>query len=323
MAPGPAAATGGPVTLRRFAPLSALLALACAAGPPPTDWRIEEVVTLRAAGLARGALTMRGEALDDDFVLGLLADPRVQHLTDLGLAENRLGPASVQALLTSSKSEGLRALDLSDNPIGDEGLRALATSPRLATVDTLLLASVGASSAGVTALLAAPLPALRQLDLSGNAVADAGASALVPVVIATRLTVEEAGIGASGARALIGEAHTPRLALAGNPVGTGGLAGLAAISPELRELSLVRTRIGAGDAAALAALPAPDLAVLDLHGNPLGDEGVRALASAPWFATLTTLDLRETGASGASYTAVRTAWGDRPGLQVDATPRPR
>jgi uncharacterized protein (TIGR02996 family) len=74
------------------------------------------------------------------------------HLTALDLAENSLGDAGIQALLTGPHLANLRELRLQLNGIGDAGARALADCPHLTR--------------------------LTHLDLSGNAIGAEGALAL-------------------------------------------------------------------------------------------------------------------------------------------------
>lgn len=304
---------------RMFAVALVALLGGCTPSPPSVERRVDDVVTQRGASLSRGALTVIGEGLDDAVIGGLVADARVTTLTDLGLADNALGAGAVRALLDSPKTEGLRALDLSGNPLGDGGVATLAESPHLATVETLLLARVGATGASVSALAASPhATALRQLDLGGNLLGDAGGAALAGLTVRARLAADDAGIGGAGVRALLEAANVPRLSLAGNPVGAGGLAGLTRLSPAIVELSLAGALLGPGDAVTLAAIDAPGLRRLSLRGNALGDEGVRAVANAPWFARLTHLDVSDTGAGGATLTGLQEAWGDRGGLTARA-----
>lgn len=296
------------------------LVLACAAGPPPVGRRVDDLVTWHRPALVVGVLTLDAAGVDDPTFQALLADGRVERLHDLRLPGNQLGAASVSALLASPKSQGLRVLDLGGNPVGDAGLQALAGSPRLATVQTLVASEVGATATGAMAIATSPhATALRQLVLSGNDVADSGAIALAELPLGASLALDDARIGAAGARALLTRARAPRVSLAGNPIGGGGLAGLESLSSAVQGVSLARARLGPGDAVVLAGLPAPGLRELDLHGNAIGDEGVRALVGAPWFATLTRLDVRDTGASGATLQGLADAWGARSGL--DTGPR--
>lgn len=290
----------------------------CFAGPPTDTQRYAALADARQVSLARGTISADGEGVDDALIRLLVDDPRTLSLTDLGLAHNHITAAGLGVLLASAKSEGLQVLDLEDNPIGDAGLLAIASSPRLATLEVLQLAHTGVGPEGASALAAAApnALALRQLDLGQNALGDAGALALASLPVAARLSLEEAQISATGARALLETARCPRLLLGGNALGSGSLAGLTKLSPSLEVLVLTRTRIGAGDAVTLASLPAPALRELDLRGNALGDEGVRALAKARWFGQLTRLDIADTDATSVSLEALQALWGERGGLVV-------
>jgi len=294
-----------------------LVLLGCAGGPASPAEQASSIVTLHAPSLARGSLSVAGVGLGPDAFARVLADPAVTTLTDLRLSDNALDTASVAALLASPKTSSLTTLDLAGNPIGDEGLRLIAASPRFPALDTLRLERIGAGPTGAAALGGVTgTITIRQLDLGGNPLRDAGALALVGLPVAASFTLEDAQIGPAGARAMVAGVQCPRLSLAGNPVGSGGLHGLTQLSPLLTELSLDHALLGPMDALTLAELPAPGLRRLSLRGNALGSEGVRALVKASWFATLDTLDVRDVGADGATSAAITAAWGGRPGLSI-------
>ena len=117
---------------------------------------------------------------------------------------------------------------------------------------------------------------LRALDLSDNAIGDAGLKALVAHPVAKTLRV---------------------LKLGDNAFGKGGLSALAAPGafPALTTLDLgsshKRKASQADVAAFLTALRLPRLRHLDLGGWPMGNNGAKALAKNPALATLTRLNL--------------------------------
>jgi hypothetical protein len=302
------------MTRRRLGGLLAGMLLACGGGPPPPASRVDGIVGTRARALRDGGLSVAGESLDDALLLAILDDPRVPELVDLELFDNALTAAGVRTLLTHAKTAQLRVLHLGSNPIGDDGVIALAESPRLTTIERLEVGATAATAAGIGALARSPhAAALRLVQVGYQPLGDPGAVALV-ALRAGALLVKQAAIGGPGARALLAGTAAGSLVLDDNPLGAGGLIGLAALAPEMTALSLQRTALGAADAAALAALPAPALRALSLTYAPLGDDGVRALLGAPWFPTLRTLDLTGTRATTAAYAAARAAWGERPGF---------
>ncbi|MDP2313198.1 MAG: hypothetical protein Q8P41_09860 [Pseudomonadota bacterium] len=302
------------MTRRGLGGLVAGLLLACGGASP--GGRVDGLVGTRARMLEDGGLVAAGEHIDDALLLAILADPRVPDLRDVELADNAITVVGVQALLDHAKTAGLRALHLGSNPLGDAGLVALAGSSRLANVERLLLGNVGATSAGVAALAGTRnASALTMVELGYQAVGDHGAVALVGLPAGT-LLLQKAGIGGVGARALLAGAAATSLTLDENPIGAGGLVGLTALAPTLMSLSLKQTALGPADAAALAALPAPALRHLSLAYADLGDDGVHAIAGAPWLGQLKSLDLTGTRASAAAYAALRAAWGERGGLSA-------
>ncbi|MES2643633.1 MAG: hypothetical protein V4850_29375 [Myxococcota bacterium] len=299
----------------------AALLLACGGGEgggtaDGVHARANGIVGTRTRALANGSLVAAGQDIDDALLLAILEDPRVPELRDVELFDNALSAEGVRTLLTHAKTARPRTLHLGSNPIGDEGLLALAASDRLLTVENLYVGKVGATASGMAALARSPHTAsLKLVQVGFQPLGDDGATALVELRTGAML-LDEAGIGGVGARALLAGTVAPALSLDGNSVGAGGLVGLRALAPTLVSVSLERAGLGAADAAALAGVPAPALRHLSLSYAHFGDDGVRALLAAPWFAQLASLDVTGTGASAETYAALRAAWGERPGLSA-------
>lgn len=138
----------------------------------------------------------------------------------------------------------------------------------------------------------------RELDLSGEALGDAGVTVLAssPLVAGLlSLSLGRCGIGVEGVRALAASPHLAGLkilSLAGNDIRDDGVVALAA-SPnlvQLTSLSLGENPITSRGAHALAASPhLGRLTTLDLHGTEIGAEGLVALLTSPCLRALCTL----------------------------------
>jgi uncharacterized protein (TIGR02996 family) len=149
----------------------------------------------------------------------------------------------------------------------DAGLRALAASPHLATLVRLEVDGCGLTPDGVHAIATAAWR-LDALSLAWNVLNPGYTEALAGPALA-RL----ASLCVSGAKH---DAHD--------------LARLGTAFPALRELDLERCQIGPAGMTALGAALAVPLARLRVERNGLGDAGALALAAAPAFASLRSLE---------------------------------
>jgi uncharacterized protein (TIGR02996 family) len=271
------------------------------------------------------SLNLRGNLVTDAGAEMLAASPNLPALKILDLSENRIGLGGVETLLGARRfetvnlhgngttaamlavltragkltwlatagREGGVVLDLCRWAVGDEGAVALAASPQLGGVRTLLLRGSQLTAFGLRQFSESPhARGLRTLDVSNNAVADAG------VVLA-------AGGGLTGLRSL---------GVRYNRIGDAGVAALARSSDfaNLDTLDLSSNRVGPRGAAALAASRhLANLATLYLMYNEVGDEGAGALADSPYLRRLTTLDLRfnHVGDAGARRLAASRSLG--------------
>jgi uncharacterized protein (TIGR02996 family) len=226
-------------------------------------------------------------------------------------------------LLRSARLGNLMRLELGDFEVPVADLEDLAGSPHLGRLEVLALNRLRLSLPHVDALAGARLSALRQLELSGNRLDArdvrllAGSSLLAAVEF---LDLSCNAVGAAGGATLLDGTALPRLKrlnLASNRLGPQGARDLACLNlPRLAALNLGTNKLGDEGAAALAewlpdltslALPYNNLsadglrrlagawpgrpAMLNLSWNPLGDEGVRALAESPLAERLEALDL--------------------------------
>ncbi len=129
------------------------------------------------------------------------------------------------------------------------------------------------------------LPVLVELDLDFNLITDEGLNALVDARRTRKLQY---------------------LHLQGNELTdvSGVPLGASPMMETLVALDLRANRLGPASAEALARANPPRLTTLWLSANPIGDEGVRALARSPWMAQLRELNLDGTGMSDAGAEAL-------------------
>jgi uncharacterized protein (TIGR02996 family) len=150
-----------------------------------------------------------------------------------------------------------------------------------------------------------PLQSLRLVQVTDELVQRLAATAHLSRLTALDLSRSRAArrahslsrLSVSGLRALVNSPHLTDLAslnLSLNErLGNAGAAVLAASLrlPNLIELFLSRCAIGPAGALSLTSSSFAQLMALHLSDNPLGNEGVRALACAPHLSNLTTLHL--------------------------------
>lgn len=234
---------GSPAALARLAGLELrgpfyVDSLAAIAASVPAATRL----AIRAAGLGRAQL------------VGL---PR-RAWRELDFHQNTLGHNGTKAILDRLEPDAIRALDLGASGVTDHGAAAIAKLA-LPNLTTLALRRAGLGGAGIAALAAAAdLRSLARLDLSANRPSGEGVAAL------------------AGSTAL------PALAaldLRGEPLTREDVATLAAspLAARLEELSLASCGLDAAAIAPLLDAAWPALRFLDLGGNPLGADAIRAI----------------------------------------------
>jgi uncharacterized protein (TIGR02996 family) len=176
-------------------------------------------------------LQLRSGAIGPEGAERLAAEPKLTGLTVLSLLNNKLGPAGTVSIASAGFTVGLRALDVRKNKIGVKGV----------------------------ATLAAGLPELRTLDLTGNTLGEDGLAALT----------EGDGLG-----------KLRELCLQQTALDDAAIVRLAR-SPFLsrvRVLSLRSNKIGDAGAKALAETPyGAGLLQLNLNNNAVGASGKKAL----------------------------------------------
>jgi uncharacterized protein (TIGR02996 family) len=219
----------------------------------------------------------------------LLSSPRLKRLARLELSSSRIGLSGARFLASSTTLPALTSLDLRNNRLGDEGLAELA--PLLQRLGSLRVSYNCISAAGIRRLAQVSASRLHTLDLSWNALGDAGAEALAAWPGAATLT------GLDLCYAELGDAAAEALAR----------------SPYLRSLTVLNlgsNHIGPRGARALAESPyLGSLTALNLgHNLRVGAPGARALAEGPLFRRLEALHLSGSGVPAAVLEELRRAF---------------
>lgn len=188
------------------------------------------------------------------------------------------------------------------------GGRALA---KVATCALRVLSLRGDDIDGVRQLIAEwkNFGSLTRLGINGAGLDASDLSRLLDVAPALdELQLRQSNIGPAGASTLGSSAKTSKcrvLSLLANAIGPAGSEALAdsAHLTGLRALDLRKNKIGAKGARAIGRA-FPELRTLDLTGNPLGEEGVTALASGSGLGNLRELCLQQTGIDDAGARAL-------------------
>lgn len=281
---------------------------------------VERRLSEGQAALSRGTLSINDPQLTDAALARALEDARVPSgLIRLELSGSPITAEGVEIALRSPKTRTLQVFGAATCPIGDEGLRHLAgASKAWPHLRSLGLQKIGASAEGVAALAKGlRLPPEGKLQLGFQPIDLTAAEALSALPPLDTLDLTEAEIAPEAARQLLQRGPMRALILDGARLGPGALKGLSGLSPRLAILDLRGAQLGAEDVEILAALEAPALAAVDLTRNPIGDQGVKALAAAPWRSQLRALSALHTEAGPEARAALQRAWGEGPGLTIE------
>ncbi len=145
---------------------------------------------------------------------------------------------------------------------------------------------------------------LTSINLSGNAVGDAGARAVAEQLVqVTSLSLRGNSVGDAGARAIAEHlGQLTSLDLGFNKVGKAGVRAIAEHLGQLNSLDLSYNKMGEAGARAIAQR-LDQLTSLDLRRNEMGDAAVWAIAEQLGQLTLLDLSYNKVGDGGASAIA--------------------
>jgi uncharacterized protein (TIGR02996 family) len=125
------------------------------------------------------SLSLRGARLRGEDIAALCRSEGLARLVHLELPREAATPEAMRALASGPLAGRLRHLDATNGRMRDEGLAALLNaSTFLAPITTLTLPGCYIGTRGACTLAEAPLPALRNLDLSRNHIDQPGLDAL-------------------------------------------------------------------------------------------------------------------------------------------------
>ncbi len=266
-------------------------------------------------------LSLAGNALGEAGVAALAGATCFRALRRLCLGRTELGPTLLAPILAASWLSGLERLELGGNELGDAGAEALANAPALANLRHLDLTGNNLTPKGAFALANSPyLARLETLDLSTSSLGDDGMAALADgtgLPSLTALALRSTGPKAEGLARLARSplaARLRRLDLTNNKLDGNCLQSLVSSRlGGLKDLRLAWASIGEEGARALASAPFRGLVRLDMLNCKLGDAGMRALLGTHGFPDLAILTLLQAGI-GAEGRAALLRWSRLPHL---------
>jgi uncharacterized protein (TIGR02996 family) len=224
------------------------------------------------------SLSITSAGVGDVGAAAFAASTTLTSLRILVLGHCGLGLAGCRALLGSSVVAGLTNLNLGGNlrraADGETLAGMLAGSSHLDRLECLILDGTPVNERAAGRLARARWPAMKSLTLLPHDLGDTPA----PTGLAT--------MTAAGLRPLAASPWFTRLEhlnLSGHPIGDAGAAILAdSRLSHLRHLTLMMIGLTAAGLGHLVGAYSGQLRLLQLYGNPLGDEGARVLAAAEW-----------------------------------------
>ncbi|HYH66778.1 MAG TPA: TIGR02996 domain-containing protein [Urbifossiella sp.] len=254
-------------------------------------------------------------ALPAGDVAALAACPGLAQIKRL-VVRAGLGQATARGLLDSPHLTALDDLVIGAGLTSAQTARAVVASPAFRRLLAFSYRDEERGGALVAALagLADP-PPLRSLDLQGNRLSADGLRRLLDAPVAAGLECLDVGdnnLGADGFRELVGGDRLPalrRLDAVQIGLGSAGVSELggSALAGRVRYLNLGGNALARNVGAALGSMDLPELRVLDLGDNGLGDLGVTHLLRGRWVSGLVHLDLAENNVDAAGAEALTRA----------------
>lgn len=265
--------------------------------------------------------------LDADDLTRLAASPHLTGLRELRLDSNAVGTRGVAALIASPSLKNLEVLDLSnsgqhdnyeENPLIDPaGMEALAGWSGLAKVRRLVLSGSDVQARGLQALVRSRhASALHELSLRGgrldcDALVEFGAA--VPSFRLNTLDLGENLFDSDDVQYFITAPCLRELKSLSldrceiTPSGAIAFAKRAKILANLRQLDVSSNHFRADGVAALLDSRLPQLHMLRLRDNDLGDSGAALLAASPATNDLLDLDLSRSALGPAALVSLGAA----------------
>jgi uncharacterized protein (TIGR02996 family) len=159
----------------------------------------------RGSGLSE--LQLFGCRVTAPALAALLDSPAARALNALGVGGDRIGaPGKLHALARATRLPLLRALDVGDDAANESGLETFLSSPFVPVLERLNLSRCNLNTERARLLASGRFTALRVLGLQGNAVGNAGATALARSPHFAGLLVLNLGycmVGDDGLRAIL------------------------------------------------------------------------------------------------------------------------
>lgn len=236
----------------------------------------------------------------------LFRSPHLSQLDDLVIGPGLTSSQTAQAVVDSPVFRGLRSLSYRDDPRGEALVAALAGQGAALALRSLDIQRSRLTTDGLRRLLGAPVAGgLECLDVGENHVGVEGfreLGACDRLVALRRLDARWLGLGSAGVGALVG----------------------SRLASRMRFLNLAGNNFGSNAGVALEATDFPELRVLDLSENRLGDEGVVQLLRGRWVAGLRHLDLSDNGIGAVGVEALLRAgeWDELIALDLGGNPLP-
>jgi uncharacterized protein (TIGR02996 family) len=211
-----------------------------------------------------------------------------------------IGVAGMSALAAAVHLDQVHTLELPQSQLGPTGLEHL-TRGKLVGLQRLQLEQARLTGDEILPLAqAAFAPRLVQLRLHHNKLADKGARLLATHFPALELLdVESAELGVQGVQTLLSATNLAKLQsldISRNGLGNEAIGVFGAVQlPALRHLACSQCAFEVPATAALARANLDQLRSLDLSENPLGDDGVIALAETTRLPKLDVLRIKRAG----------------------------
>lgn len=234
-------------------------------------------------------LALNPNTITDEDIPSLIEFLREHPVSSLHIIRTIISEHSASIITTVlSHAPMIRSLNLQNTIMDPAGYKAIAAAIKNTSIETLNLCN-SMLTLEVLEVLSKSLPlSIKTLDLSSNALENAGATLLaeaLPKYELERLFLTDCGIKADGAKAIVSALpkSISMLDLGRNDIGDIGAECVAAILAQytFTVLKIDHCHITKTGAIMIAnALSESHITFLDIEANPMGDEGMMAIAAA-------------------------------------------